>query len=102
MAINVFDPISQPKHLEVIADWCNQYEVNHYQLVDVATALALAELLEEGGKIDGERYRTETDMARKIGKLLGEVCSNDKQRLLGVTFLLKSYISSLQKGDPTP
>ncbi|MEW6446693.1 MAG: hypothetical protein AB1426_01170 [Bacillota bacterium] len=104
MSINVLNPAVAQDQIEVLAKWCNQHNTDSLQLLDVAVSLALVELLEKEGsenlELDENRYRECLKMTGKIGRFLIEQCVNDKQRLLGVTFLLKAMINPLiEKGE---
>lgn len=104
MSINVLNPAVAQEQIEVLAQWCNEHNTDSLQLLDVAVSLALVELLEKDGgaelELDEDRYRDCFKMTDKIGKFLIEQCVNDKQRLLGVTFLLKAMINPLiEKGE---
>lgn len=104
MSINVLNPAVPPEQIEVLAKWCNEHHADSLQLLDVAASLALVELLEkeDGGELelDEDRYRDCLKTTHKIGKFLIEQCVNDKQRLLGVAFLLKAMINPLlEKGE---
>jgi hypothetical protein len=102
--INVLNPATPYKQVEVLAGWCNEHDTGSLELLDVAVSLSLVELLEKDGgeplELDNDRYETCLRLADKIGKFLYEHCVNDKQRLLGVTFLLKAMLNPLfKKGE---
>jgi len=104
VSINVLNPATPYEQVKVLAGWCNEHGTGSLQLLDVATSLALVELLEkDGGKaleLDNDRYQSSLKLADKIGEFLCEHCVNDKQRLLGVTFLLKAMLNPLfEKGE---
>lgn len=98
MLLDILNPVTEEKKIASIANWCNENGVSSHALVDLAASLNLVYLLQE--EINGEqmislkRVKEYLNYASTIGKFLMEQCTDDKQRILSVGFLLKAIITS--------
>lgn len=81
LALNPNVPYSK---ITVVADWCNEHEYNHYQLLYAAAVQVLEGLL----------CQCNQEKMEALGAALYQVAPTDKHRFLAVTLALKSLIST--------
>jgi len=64
-------------------------------LLDVGCSKLLSCFLSEESLVDRVQYSKSLDLADKAGIFLGQQCTDDRQKLRGVAYLLKSMVSNM-------